>query len=64
MSNITKEQIIRLEKVGLAIADSISDEYSALEKSYTVNKEIINRMYFEFGKITEAMNKEGINNAG
>ncbi len=63
MSNITKEQIIRLEKVGLAMADSISDEYSALEKSYTGNKEIISRMYNDFGKIVGDMNKEGINNA-
>ena len=36
MSEITKEQIRRLETVGIAIADSIAEEYRNLE---TANRE-------------------------
>lgn len=64
MNDITKEQIIRLENVGLAVADSISDEYSALKKSFTDNREKINKLYSDFSRITGEMNEEDINNAG
>lgn len=42
MSEITKEQIRRLETVGIAIADSIAEEYRNLE---TANREQDKKMH-------------------
>lgn len=62
MNNVNKEQLIRLENIGLAIADSISEEYSAMEKSDRDKAEQVNRLFEDFRRVTEAMNREGSNN--
>lgn len=59
MNNITKEQIERLEKIGFAIADSIAEEYNALQKSAANNEKKIKEIYSELGNIVGNINGEG-----
>lgn len=58
MSEITKEQIQRLERVGIAIIDSISDEFNTIKLKSDDNKKSINALYSEFGKMLGNINEE------
>jgi len=58
MSNITKEQIQRLEKIGLTIADRIEDEYSEIKQSADSRKELIYDIYNSLSEITERIDEE------
>ena len=62
MSEITKEQIQRLERVGIAIVDSISDEFNSLKEKSYANTKSINSLYAEFGKILGNINEEETKN--
>ncbi len=62
MNDITKEQIQKLEKIGIAIADSISEDYYALNKYSSDNKKMINDLYSEFGRVLGRMNEVKIEN--
>lgn len=63
MIDITKEQIVRLEKAGLAVVVSIEDEYNALKSSADNNKKAINELFSEFNNIVNRMNEEEVHNA-
>ena len=63
MSDVTKEQILRLEKVGMAIADSIENEFKVLEASNSEMKNKINSLFEDFGRIVEALNEKDVNDA-
>ena len=63
MSDVTKEQILRLEKVGMAIADSIENEFKVLEASNSEMKNKINSLFEDFGRIVEALNEKEVNDA-
>jgi len=58
MSNITKEQIQRLEKVGLAIADCIEDEYTKVKDSADSRKELIGDVYRSLGGMMQKIDRE------
>ena len=60
MSDITKEQIQRLEKVGLAIVDSIYEDYKSLKNADDDKKQRMDRI---FNEISGVLNKEAISNA-
>lgn len=63
MSDVTKEQILRLEIVGMAIADSIENEFKVLEASNSEMKNKINSLFEDFGRIVEALNEKEVNDA-
>ena len=58
MSNITKEQIQRLEKVGLAIADCMEDEYMKVKDSADNRKKLMDDIGHHLSGIMERINKE------
>jgi hypothetical protein len=62
MSDITKEQIQKLEKIGLTIIDNISDEFDALKEKSDRNTKTINTLYTEFEKIFDKADKEEYRN--
>ena len=58
MSNITKEQIQRLEKIGLAVADCIEDEYTEVKKSTDNRRELIYEIYNNLSGIIDRIDEE------
>ncbi len=59
MSEITKEQIKRLETVGIAIADSISDEYRALKKADADKSRKVQGALSFLQQMTDMLQKDG-----
>ena len=63
MSEITKEQIRRLETVGIAIADSIAEEYRNLETANHEQDTKMHALYCNLQGIIDNMpdyRKEGV----
>lgn len=58
MAEVTKEQIQRLETVGLKIIDNIFDEYNLLNDCFVENTEIVRNLYVEFGEKMKEINRE------
>lgn len=58
MSNITREQIKRLENVGLVIIKSIQDEYRTLDERRNQDKELIDNLYSNFGMVVNQIKNE------
>lgn len=63
MADITKEQIMRLEKVGMAIADSIERDYKALKDSDTEMRKRVDVFFADFGRFVDSVNAKETNNA-
>ena len=62
MVEITKEQILKLERIGIAVADSILDEFNSLKTKSDENKKSMNIIYMEFEKIIGNINEEEAKN--
>ena len=58
MSDITKDKILRLERVALAIADSIFDEYEELKSSDSDKQKKMKTVLCRFSEIADIL-KEG-----
>lgn len=63
MIDITEDQILRLESVGLAIVNSISEEYGRLKDADADKEQKINGVLEQCNNLINILKKDGANDA-